>query len=1385
MNRIYQGKVIAVEINDGESWTRLDDWKADLWQNHVLFQDAVNYYTLALSAMGLGVNAGDPREKAIESWCAEVERQWVETIRKAGRYPGPNQRISSILGLKPETVTYRDCAQAVIGASPAPPELRAGALVQLLEEADKVSDLSQLCVARLPFLCSATNCFDGTSKAVSSVQEVNRQALARKYRDMKDAEAIKRAPNLDIGLFLTRPPAEDATGAKAAKLLKGYWEKAVGTHPEIEAAKQRFESSLAKAGDKLSFPSPGRKPSGLYPVAAVFRFCPCVETLAAFREATRTLCEAKDRLASGDVLAEARVNNEPVFEYFTNIAFWRDPDERQRAAWFEFDLAAFIEAIKAPHRYYQDTQTREERAGSIRKELEEIKGRGAGPTGEEEDEGASFGFEEDGRIELVRELVTDPVKGLAYLAEEEIGERGTSEYTIQQRTLRGWATVRDRWRALAEKGRATPENLWEVVASEQGGHREDFGSAALYKKLAEPRYQTIWRDKGSRPWHADDPLRAWMQYTDLRRELADKTRPIRFTPADPVHSPRFFIFPKKAAAGGRWGSTHLPGTLSFTAGIAIKDGDKWRPRMARFRYAAPRLYRDELRQPGDQNLESVPWMQPMMMALGLPEPSRQDFGNCRVVLQPAGPDDIRLGFPVEVEPASIIAHLGKKAVWARQFNVIPDGKHFRESTLRWPHEKAPAKAPRPWHEALDSLTCLSVDLGQRQAGAYALIEAKAGGGFGERPSRPIGGTPGKSWRAALTATGILRLPGEDQEIWRERSSRDGDQGAGFAFREELHGGRGRMPRPFETVEFGEMLEDFLGRADAVEFLGPTRIEALSFPEQNDKLLVAARRAQSRVARLHRWCWLLGDDTRRQSALAEIRESLNALPGGKSGWLTQGLEDHARADNDPRLRKELSDLLESRLGKLPGLLVRLANRILPLRGRSWAWVPHPDATRDNRVFLLDQSGHKLDTEERPTWLRGQRGLSMERIEQIEELRRRFQSLNQAMRRDIGGEAPKRRDESVPDPCPDILKKLEHLKEQRVNQTAHLILAEALGVRLSKPPADKKARKADRDQHGAYERARPTADFIVIEDLSRYRASQGRAPSENSRLMKWCHRAVRDKLRELCEPFGLPVLETPAAYTSRFCSRTGVPGFRAVEVTAGFEEEPPWCWLVEKQRDGKPTEEAEFIRRTAQDLKAAQEALEASWGRSGRKGQPPRRTLLVPQAGGPLFVPSVDLKSDNGLGSAVVQADINAAVNLGLRAISDPRLWDIHPRLRTERTGGEAGKRRGGKGKAAGEGETAAVRIRAREKRKYGEKGPELTLTRAEKGGAIEGTRNPNYFYDAAGLAKWDKAETDDPLTGRPVTLSSGKALWGEVKGHQWKRCMEINVARINVWNVKKP
>lgn len=1364
MNRIYQGKVTKVEIIKGKDakgkpvWEELKDWQSALWNHHELFQDAVNYYTLALAAMAAGVDRDSIQAKALREWVAKVRETWVNANKKSEVFAGPQERLAPILKLTPAEASFEKAVKRVLSSSRANASQRASALFQLLS--DK-GDLNQVCGERLPWFATAAGKLTATSKATASDQEVKRQAVIRQIHRQSDKEAINRAGSLNLGLFLTQPSKKLIEGDSAAKMLRAYFIKASTKFPALKTVSMKFNKFITSKGANLKVPSTGRKPSGLYPIAAVFKFFPTKETLAAFCNATKTLAEGRDREVVSDAVAESRVKDQPHFDYFTNRALIPEDSGKRdtRAVWFEFDLAAFIEAIKAPRRYLEDTLTRDKKAAELRTKKVAMEGRGGKITEEDENEegSSSFGFEGDERIKLIRKLVT---KTLGYLAEAEESAVSAEkiEYTIQERTLRGFSEIRKKWCSLSEKNQASQEKLLAVLAEQQTKHRDDFGSATLYRELAKPEFHPIWCDSGTQPWHAEDPLKAWRIYTELRFELKDRERPIRFTPAHAEHSPRYFIIPKQ----GKFGSEHLPGTEAFTCGMLLKTNRGLEPTTVRLSYSAPRLCRDELRQEGDTNIDSVPWLQPMMKALDFSNMDTTDFSNCRVTLQPYNVNDIQLTFPLEVIPDKLIAQLGKAAQWKRQFNLHPDGDNFYSATLRWPHEKQLSNPPQPWWESLSRLSVSAVDLGQRDAGGFARLEVRANYDFGEKPSRFIGETPDKKWRAVLERSGLFRLPGEDAQVWREKNKLDErnpeDSGKLFDFREELWGEHGHPARLWEADETAELMRLLEAPPEDKELtlLSDDWRDSLSFPEQNDKLLVAMRRYQSRIARFHRWCWFLqGEDKQQKTAWDEIADCEDTR--------LISAEQCARAKNhDPRLREELETQLRKRLKLVVDLLVRIANRILPLRERSWRLETHPASTDKNILHHLTQSGPSLDSKEKPVWLRGQRGLSLKRIEQIEDLRKRFQSLNQMLRREIGGKPPLRRDESAPDPCPDLLKKLDHLKEQRINQTAHLILAEALGLCLAPPPSDKPALRHEKDQHGIYEKILDKSgkwigpvDFIVIEDLSRYRASQGRAPRENSRLMKWCHRAVRDKLKQLCEVFGLPVLETPAAWSSRFCSRSGAAGFRAVEVGPGFENKAPWRWLKDKTEGEKLSDEAKEIRNLI---------LTVNIHNENRDGKTKKfRTFVAPQAGGPIFVPVTDKIPTAEIQPAVVQADINAAINLGLRAVADPRLWEIHPRLRTQRN-------KGGEG------------LLAREKRKFGEKAKKKITLKDSSQKPEDDKHQPNFFADLAHCTKWGFAE----LEGERVHLVSGKALWSTVKELQWSRCQKINAARINGWkdNIRK-
>src|SRR5690606_14413074 len=131
----------------------LSNWQDALWKHHELFQDAVNYYTLALAALVEGLTPDTAQGAAALAWRAQVRENWLDGRRRALRYDGPHKRLARWLGvdarINNEHEAFDVSARAILRPNGSSPAQRAAALLQLLEEADS-TDLNQLCVNRLP-----------------------------------------------------------------------------------------------------------------------------------------------------------------------------------------------------------------------------------------------------------------------------------------------------------------------------------------------------------------------------------------------------------------------------------------------------------------------------------------------------------------------------------------------------------------------------------------------------------------------------------------------------------------------------------------------------------------------------------------------------------------------------------------------------------------------------------------------------------------------------------------------------------------------------------------------------------------------------------------------------------------------------------------------------------------------------------------------------------------------------------------------------------------------------------------------------------------------------------------------------------------------------------
>jgi hypothetical protein len=205
--------------------------------------------------------------------------------------------------------------------------------------------------------------------------------------------------------------------------------------------------------------------------------------------------------------------------------------------------------------------------------------------------------------------------------------------------------------------------------------------------------------------------------------------------------------------------------------------------------------------------------------------------------------------------------------------------------------------------------------------------------------------------------------------------------------------------------------------------------------------------------------------------------------------------------------------------------------------------------------------------------------------------------------------------------------EHLCENRVKQLASRIVEAALGIGKEQP------RVNGRESKRPSERVYPTCHAVVVENLDDYRPDEVRTPREHRLLMQWSAGRVSMYLRELCELYGLHLREVYAGYTSRQDSRTGMPGVRCADMPVGR------FLAVYRRRVAEWKKE--------KNLDTEKQFLADLWSRRDCR-TPTGESVRIPQWGGDVFA-SADPTSPAATG---LQASLNAAANIGLKALLDP-------------------------------------------------------------------------------------------------------------------------------------
>lgn len=163
MNRIYQGRVSNVEIPDGKDdqgnhkWKPLDNWQNILWQHHELFQDAVNYYLLALLALANDQTSGLGGIKRRVSSEKEEDTEyhiWLHVKKRGQKWQGMRESIRKYLLPNNPNATFSDFCAAVLDGCEADETAQEAALLELLELCNGDRAIQQEGRAMLPRFCS-------------------------------------------------------------------------------------------------------------------------------------------------------------------------------------------------------------------------------------------------------------------------------------------------------------------------------------------------------------------------------------------------------------------------------------------------------------------------------------------------------------------------------------------------------------------------------------------------------------------------------------------------------------------------------------------------------------------------------------------------------------------------------------------------------------------------------------------------------------------------------------------------------------------------------------------------------------------------------------------------------------------------------------------------------------------------------------------------------------------------------------------------------------------------------------------------------------------------------------------------------------------------------
>jgi hypothetical protein len=516
MNRIYQGKVTAVEILDGKDAKPFDadpkrakeKWQAALWQHHQLFQDAVNYYLFCLAA--LASDASSPMGKLRN----QLYSVWEPFERQGKRFKGLRDSVAPYLLPDQAMPSIEQTFAAILDGNNSDPKLLQLAVDALVEDLGGDAAIQQEGRGYLPRLCSPAYNGQFPRGAASLQKDAAKIRLPTLLHNPETAQNLDAlAAELKFEFFANPVPNTAPVSGQEArnKFLEALvWLKAKDTR--ITPLAERLEKNIKALPDSISFPTYAggsiNKESLKHRFFAFLLFQHVERSPVTFeilrdaypapkpstRKASKATPDTTARLMQfgDDPVKLARGTRGYVFRAFTSLRGWgaKVPGD---ILWNEFDIAAFKEALKTANQFRLKTKERLDKADELARQLAWMNGdRSKFKPSEHSEQEPPAVLNGDPRFEIVKQLFEVELAEEHYLAEGE-----SLAYGLHPRTLRGYRELVERWNKILEPGEAFTEaarvKLVKNTDKFQAENKERIGSVTLFKKLLEKDYWCLWQ----------------------------------------------------------------------------------------------------------------------------------------------------------------------------------------------------------------------------------------------------------------------------------------------------------------------------------------------------------------------------------------------------------------------------------------------------------------------------------------------------------------------------------------------------------------------------------------------------------------------------------------------------------------------------------------------------------------------------------------------------------------------------------------------------------------------------------------------------------------------------------------------------------------------------